>query len=215
MQSIIKSLKNLKESDFYENVNLHIHTNCSDGVLTPVEVLEKAKEFDLKLISITDHNSVEAYRHINYKNTEGFEVITGVEFDCWYKTDLLHILGYGFDINNVKIEQFCAKNINGTRFDIVRFFNKRKAKDIINAIKEAGGIAVLAHPACCWNPDLRKMLKELKNLGLAGIEVYYPYTGHRGIIKFYSIEKIKEFAYELDLLITGGTDCHSKNLKGR
>ncbi|OGH97364.1 MAG: hypothetical protein A2287_09295 [Candidatus Melainabacteria bacterium RIFOXYA12_FULL_32_12] len=215
MQSMIESLKNLKKSDFFANANLHIHTNFSDGTLSPDEVIEKAKESNLKVISITDHNSIEAYKYIPYENLGDLQVITGVEFDCWYKTNFIHILGYGFDINNEKLKQLCAKNINATRLDIIRFFNKRKAKEVIKTIKEAGGIAVLAHPACCWNINLKKMIKELQDFGLDGIEVYYPYTGHRGIVKFHTVDQIKEYAIKLKLLITGGTDCHSDNITGR
>src|SRR3989339_1783851 len=100
MQSIIESLKKLDKSDFYANANLHIHTNHSDGVLSPMEVIEKAKEANLSLISITDHNSIDAYKTIPYGDLGTLTVITGVEFDCWYKTNFIHILGYGIDINN-------------------------------------------------------------------------------------------------------------------
>lgn len=39
-----------------------------------------------------------------------------------------------------------------------------------------------------------------------------PYVRHRAIVKFHTIEKIKVIAEDLDLLITGGTDCHGDNL---
>jgi predicted metal-dependent phosphoesterase TrpH len=215
MQTIIESLKKFDKSDFWENVNLHIHTNHSDGVLTPTEVINEAQKANLKLISITDHNSVDAYKIISPGIYGNLEVIAGVEFDCWYKSNFIHILGYGFDVKNEKIKELCAKNLKGTRIDLVRFFNKRSAKDVIDRIRAAGGIAVLAHPACCWNINIKKMLKELKKLGLQGIEVYYPYVGHRNIVKFYSVKEIKRLASELDFIITGGTDCHSNNIKGR
>ncbi|MFH0702491.1 MAG: PHP domain-containing protein [bacterium] len=215
MQDIIDSLKKLKKDDFYENVNLHIHTSLSDGILSPLEVVEEAKKINLKLISITDHNSIEAYKLMDFEDFDGLKIIAGVEFDCWHKSTLLHILGYGFNINDKKLTEICSKNSNGTKLDFVRFFNKRKAKDVINIIKEAGGIAVLAHPACCWSLNIKKMIKKLQLFGLDGLELYYPYKGHRGMIKFYSVKKIKELALELNLLITGGTDCHGRSLRDR
>jgi predicted metal-dependent phosphoesterase TrpH len=215
MQNLIESLKNLEESDFNEKINLHIHTTCSDGSLTPIEVIEKAKQDNFKLISMTDHNSVEAYEQICHADLRNLNIITGVEFDCWYKSNFIHILGYGIDVNNEKIEKLCSKNPSAKKVDLVRFFNTRKAKDVINAIKEAQGISILAHPACCWNLNLKKMLRELQNIGLDGVEVYYPYVGHRKIVKFYSIKEIQQYASELNLLVTGGTDCHSRDLKGR
>jgi len=213
MKNLLESLKNLKEDDFFKNVNLHIHTNFSDGVLHPHQVIEKAENENFKIISITDHNSIEAYKYI--ENTGSLKIITGVEFDCWHKTNLLHILGYGFDVNNEKLKNLCAKNSEATRFDLVRFFNHRKAENTIEAIKEAGGIAILAHPLFYWNINLKKMIKELQSFGLDGIEMYYPYVGYKRIIKFHSVSSIKTIAAELNLLATGGTDCHGEDLKTR
>ncbi|MDD3013042.1 MAG: PHP domain-containing protein [Candidatus Gastranaerophilales bacterium] len=213
MQGLFESLYNLNESDFFDRVNLHIHTNCSDGLIEPQEALKQAKKMNLKIISFTDHNSVQAYNHVSSGNYEGLQLISGVEFDCWHKSNFIHILGYGIDIHNIKIQNLCAKNSNATKLDIIRFFNKRNAGEVIQAIKGAGGIAVLAHPACCWNINLKKMIKELMKFGLEGVETYYPYIRHRGIVKFHSIQKIIDITKELNLVMTGGTDCHNKNLK--
>lgn len=213
-QNLIKIIKSLKETDFYQNVNLHIHTDCSDGKLSPDKVIEAAISQNIKIISITDHNSVEAYSKIKDFNNQ-IQLLTGVEFDCWEGTDFLHILGYGFDLANDKIKKLCANDLAHCRYDILRFFTGRKAKDAITAIKEAGGIAVLAHPACCWSINIRKMIKKLVCCGLDGLEVYYPYTGHRKLVKFYSVEYIKSLAEELDLLITGGADSHGDELRER
>lgn len=215
MQNVFETLKNLKKSDFYENANLHIHTTCSDGILEPQSVVEEAKNQKLKIISITDHNTLEAYNDIPVGELDGLTVISGIEFDCWHKSNFIHILGYGIDINNEDIKEICARKPSETRLDVARFFNKRKAADVIRIIRNAGGISILAHPACCWNINLRKMIKELKILGLDGLEVYYPYVGHRGVVKFSTADRIEEIALELNLLITGGSDCHSKDLRAR
>ncbi len=42
-------------------IDLHIHTMNSDGMLTPMEVLEQARKKKLTAFSITDHDSVDAY----------------------------------------------------------------------------------------------------------------------------------------------------------
>jgi len=213
MQELFESLYNLNESDFFSRVNLHIHTTCSDGIIEPQEVLKQAKELNLKVISITDHNSVQAYNQISSGNYEGLQLISGVEFDCWHKSNFIHILGYGIDVHNPGIQQLCAKNSNATKLDIIRFFNKRNAGKVIQSIKGAGGIAVLAHPACCWNFNIKKMIMELMTYGLEGIEAYYPYIRHRGVVKFHTVQKIIDIAKDLNLVMTGGTDCHNKDLK--
>ncbi|MDD3149479.1 MAG: PHP domain-containing protein [Candidatus Gastranaerophilales bacterium] len=212
MHNKFKYLKNLKKADFIKENNLHIHTKFSDGILSPQEAIDRAKSIGFRTISITDHNTIEAYNHIDLLNTNGVDIISGIEFDCWHAGVLLHIIGYGIDLHNQELQNLCAKNLNGTSLDIVRFFNNRKAKDVIKTIKNAGGIAVLAHPACCWAINLKHLVKILAKEGLEGIEVYYPYKRHRGIIKFHTVNAVQKIANDLNLYITGGTDCHDTDL---
>ena len=81
---------------------------------------------------------------------------------------------------------------------------KIQAAEAIETINNAGGLPMLAHPACIDTsldiiPDL---LKKLRDLGLAGIEVYYP-THSAQVTK-----KLKKLNDELGLLACGGSDFH-------
>ena len=209
-EDLKKLLQSFREEDFYKNVDLHIHSYESDGSLSPVEIVKQAKERGLKYISITDHNTIEAYLSTNILKED--IIIPAVEFDCFYKGNLLHILGYGIDIDSEGLKPLYAKNKAERSRNIVRLFYLRKPEEVIEKIKEAGGIPVWAHPACCWTLSLEEMLLDLKVRGLEGIEVYYPYNGLRGILKFYSKEHINELADKYDLIKTGGTDSHGKKL---
>lgn len=211
--NIKELLKNLKKEDYYKKANLHIHSSYSDGILSPEEVLNRAVEKNLQYISITDHNTIKAYENIN--NSFNINLLTGIEFDCWHKTNFLHILGYGIDINNEKLLSLCAKSKKETEWDIIRLFSKRSAKDVIELIHGAGGFAILAHPCCCWNINIKKMITELKDFGLDGVETYYLYKDHRNIVRFHTPEKLEKITDELGLLKTGGTDCHSEDILGR
>ena len=210
-----KTISNTKEliksftREDYENglVNLHIHTTYSDGCGDFADIVRQAQAKGLKAIAITDHNTVRG--HIDNPMCH---IIKGVEFDVWHKYIFLHLLAYGIDINAECMEKFYAKDKRGTEKDIVRFFSRRNLKELINAVHQAGGIAVLAHPACCWAFNVEKFIKELKLLGLDGIEIYYPYPRWRKYVRFASAEKIEQLADKYDLIKTGGTDCHTKNL---
>ena len=70
----------------------------------------------------------------------------------------------------------------------------------------------MAHPACCWAIDLDKFVQKLISYGLDGIEVFYPYKRHRKIFKFHTEEKVREIADKYNLIKTGGTDCHTRNI---
>jgi len=204
MENLREIIKTLREEDFKTKVNLHIHTIASDGLAEPEQIIKSAKEKDYKLIAITDHNTVEAHKKVQDKI-----LITGAEFDCWYGYVFIHLLAYGIDINHPDLQPFWAKNKKGTEDIIPRLFAKRNVKSLISAIHSAGGIAVLAHPACCWALSLDKLVKNLIKIGLDGIEVYYPYPRFRKFAKFHSTKIVKKIAEKYpELLKTGGTDFH-------
>lgn len=207
----MKNYKELIESftkeDYPSRVNLHVHSTCSDGRTDAKTLVEQAKKLGLKHISISDHNTLNAYLTTDILQEE--IVIPAIEFDGWYGTVFLHMLGYGVDVNNEKLQSFCAKTKRGTEADWVRIFSFKHPEKLINAIHEAGGIAVLAHPACCFTlTGLDRLVSKLKKLGLDGIETYYPYARHRRIIKFYNPKNIEKLADKYDLIKTGGTDEH-------
>ncbi len=196
-----------KEDYINKKVNLHIHTKFSDGEADAVDILNQAKEKGYKKIAICDHNTIEAHKFVKDEI-----LMTAVEFDVWCGYVFMHLLAYGIDINREELLSFCAKSKKETELDIVRIFAKRDIKKLINAIHSAGGIAVLAHPACCWAINLERFVKKLISYGLDGLEVYYPYERHRGIIKFHKAETVEKIADKYNLIKTGGTDLHKKDL---
>ena len=204
-------IKSIKSTQFFKSANLHIHSAYSDGEQDFNKLIEQGMQLGLEHMAISDHNTVAGWQKFNYKEHDF--LIPAVEFDCFYKGTLLHILGYGIDPHNEDLLAICAKSKKETQYDIVRLFKSRHPKKAIDAIHSAGGIAVLAHPCCCWVINLDKFTKNLKKLGLDGIEVYYPYNRHRGIIKFHSRKHIKELAKKYDLIMTGGTDEHGSLIK--
>lgn len=208
IKDIVK--KFVKEDYEAELVNLHIHTKYSDGEGDFLDIIRQAKNNGYVAISVTDHNTVQGY--IENPDLPDF-VITGVEFDVWYKYIFLHLLAYGIDVNAECMKKFYAKDKKETEKDILRILSKRNIKELIDAIHQAGGIAVLAHPACCWALDTDKFVGELKALGLDGIELYYPYPRWRKFMKFASSEKIEQIADKYKLIKTGGTDLHESVLR--
>ncbi len=78
-------------------IDLHMHSNFSaDGEFTPEELIRKCLGKGLKVVSLTDHNSIKgvsAMTSIGKKH--GIQVISGIELDVTFKGVNLHILGYG------------------------------------------------------------------------------------------------------------------------
>lgn len=209
MNNYKELIKSFTKEDYISNrVNLHIHSTYSDGRGEFCDLIKQAKEKGYKKIAICDHNSVNGY----LKHGIDDIVIPAVEFDVWCGYVFMHLLGYGIDVNNKELQAFCAKSKRETEWDIIRIFSTRNIKKLIEAIHNAGGIAVLAHPACCWALSHDRFVKKLVSYGLDGLEVYYPYKRHRGIIKFATSQKMEKIADKYNLIKTGGTDLHDYSL---
>ena len=204
----INLIKSFTKDDYENSVNLHVHSTFSDGKCDVKELIEQAKKKGLKYIAISDHNTLNAYLQTDILTEE--MVIPAIEFDCWFGTVFLHMLGYGIDVNNPELQALCAKTKRGTEADWVRIFSFKHPKRVIEAIHNAGGIAVLAHPACCFTHSLDRLVKKLVRFGLDGIEVYYPYARHRKIVKFHTVKTVEKLGDKYNLIKTGGTDEHGE-----
>lgn len=88
-------------------VDLHIHTNLSDGVLSPKEIIDKAVVNNVSVISITDHDTIDAYTEelYDYAKIKSIKLINGVEISTKNEKAGIHILGYNFDINNKALKE--------------------------------------------------------------------------------------------------------------
>ncbi|MBI4859021.1 MAG: PHP domain-containing protein [Candidatus Riflebacteria bacterium] len=76
--------------------DLHSHSTCSDGVLKPAELVEAARRARLSVLSITDHDSVDAYRDLP-STGPGLELVVGVEISVFHDGGEIHVLGYFVD----------------------------------------------------------------------------------------------------------------------
>lgn len=78
--------------------DLHIHTAYSDGSFTPATIIRHAVKNNLKIISITDHDSVDGIAaSIKEGEKNNIEVIPGIEISTTVDTGEIHILGYFID----------------------------------------------------------------------------------------------------------------------
>ena len=81
--------------------DLHIHTNHSDGFYTPKEIVLKAKEKSLDIISITDHDNLSGIKEaVDVGKDVGIEVISGVEISSDIRDKEVHILAYFIEPGN-------------------------------------------------------------------------------------------------------------------
>ncbi len=90
-------------------IDLHVHSNYSDGTCTPEELVDLAIDRELVAFSLTDHDTVDGVeRAVSYGKKRHMEVIPGVELSCEYvinaeKKKEIHILGYQLDYQNEEL----------------------------------------------------------------------------------------------------------------
>jgi predicted metal-dependent phosphoesterase TrpH len=83
-------------------IDLHIHTTSSDGSDEPKDILIKAQQSGLKYISITDHDSIGAYkklRELKINNYFDGNIIPGCEFSVVHNGKPIEVLAYGLDLD--------------------------------------------------------------------------------------------------------------------
>ena len=83
-------------------IDLHIHSNLSDGELTPREIIDRTVNNGVSVIAIADHDTIESYNNnlFSYAKDNNVKLIPAVEISTKYKGIGIHVLGYNFDINN-------------------------------------------------------------------------------------------------------------------
>jgi len=114
-------------------IDLHIHTKTgSDGNLSIEEVFQEAKNRNIDLISITDHDSIDCQeRAIALARQCGISYISGVELNVTFrypekdKTVSLDFLGYQFDIGNQELK---------SKLRVIKEHRERRARQILEKL---------------------------------------------------------------------------------
>lgn len=125
-------------------VDLHIHTQASDGTCSPKEVVDLSIKKGLQIISITDHDTIEGIKGIDeYLVGKNIDFITGVELSTEFNNTNIHLLLYGFDIYHKDLNDF-FNHLQERRAD--------KAKRMIKKLEDLG-----------FEIDVNKLKQQAKN----------------------------------------------------
>ena len=247
-------------------IDLHTHTNFSDGTDTPTELVNKALASGITTLAITDHDSISGWDEAISALRPGLSLVPGAEISCQTTNGIsVHILGLLFDPNHVELINTLSKtreNRHGRMEKIISRINEAginiSMADVleqlsdgatlgrphladalvkkgvvasreeaftqmlhnnskyyvshyspspevaIKLIKEAGGVAVIAHPMASHRGRVisSETFGSIINSGLDGIEV--DHRDHTPDEKRELINLAKEF----DLVMTGSSDYH-------
>jgi predicted metal-dependent phosphoesterase TrpH len=166
--------------------DLHIHTKCSDGRMTPEQAVKMASDKNLVCISITDHDTYKGYSEaVDLAKELEIELVPGVEITSNLDDKEVHILAYYFDPNTNYLEDFLQQQKKARRDRI---------KGIIETVNKSGldvdydEVWAEANGANIGRPHLARVLTQkgyvsspkeafiryLSNQKLGAIENTYP-----------------------------------------
>ena len=159
-------------------VDLHVHTCCSDGKLTPQEIIIKANSVGIKYLSITDHDTTEAISDaIKFAKTiPEINIIPGIELSTEFENSELHILGYYIDFHSQDLENV-----------LIQYREKRllRAKLILKKLSSIGisisfgRLKKIAGKGSIGRPHIAKVLVEkgyARNIG----DAFYKFLSEKG-----------------------------------
>lgn len=107
-------------------IDLHIHSTYSDGELSPIEIIDKAKSNNIKFLSISDHDSISAYTTelFSYAEKNNIKLIPAVEMSTRYLGVGFHVLGYNFDLTDKNLSN-CLNKLQNARVDYLCSVSKK------------------------------------------------------------------------------------------
>ncbi len=215
-QALTQVWENIQPDSCPSSYNFHMHTIQSDGQLNPEELIAQAVSIGMKGLAITDHHTVDGYQQAqswleqwqqSSSSTPVPHLWTGVEITADLLDTEVHILGYAFDPEHPAIQPYLQGKAPHR--------SDAQAAAVIVTLHQAGGLAVLAHPAR-YKRSADELIPVAAHLGIDGVETYYAYNNPDPWQPSPNqTQKVKQLSATYKLLNTCGTDTHGLNLLRR
>ncbi len=180
-------------------IDLHTHTNVSDGCFAPAELVGRARAAGIGTLAITDHNALADLDALQAEFPD-MRLIRGCEFSCRYREEAgkaweLHVVGLGFDPENEQLQAVLKQN-QPDRGPYIRA--------ILQRLRDCGLDPGSYEALCARNPETKHLgrmsiAKELQRRGYVrtvdeAFEVYLGAFGQRlayveNPLKYVSVEE--------------------------
>ncbi len=144
-------------------VDLHTHSTCSDGALSPAALVRRASAKGLSGLALTDHDTLRGIREAAAAGVEhGVEVVPGVELSVRLPRRVVHLLGYFFDPDHAGLAAFMQA------FDALRV---ERATAIVGRLQKLGiplaieEVLEVAQDASVGRPHIARAMAHRKFVG--------------------------------------------------
>ncbi|MDD5190642.1 MAG: PHP domain-containing protein [Dehalococcoidales bacterium] len=159
-------------------IDLHIHTNASDGKYSPAEIVRKAAGLGLEAIAISDHDTVNGIKPALEAAQEfpKLNLIPAVELSTDVPSGEIHVLGYYIDYTNEEFEANLS-NMRSSRLDrahkIIAKLAELGMKIDYDRVQQIAGTGTLGRPHIAQALMEKGYIQDFK-------EAFSKYIGHGG-----------------------------------
>jgi predicted metal-dependent phosphoesterase TrpH len=136
-------------------IDLHVHSNASDGTDDPAEVVTRAHAAGLDVVALTDHDTQAGIAAARAALAPGLTLVPGMELSCQFDGRSAHLLGYLFDPDNAELGAETAQ---------IRDDRTYRAKAMVAKARELGAdvswdqVAAIADGAVVGRPHIARAL---------------------------------------------------------
>jgi predicted metal-dependent phosphoesterase TrpH len=158
--------------------DLHTHSNASDGHFAPAELLRHAAENDVDVISITDHDTVAAYKALPDPSKLPVQLLTGIELSTMWQKRSIHIVGMNIDPDNAVLQAGIESQQRARRIRAKKIAERLTTLGLdnpIDAVLELAGNAIIGRPHFAQHlvaigkvPDVQTAFRKYLGAGKVG-----------------------------------------------
>ena len=149
-----------------KKVDFHVHTNFSDGLLSPKDVVKRASNNGVSILAITDHDTIDGISEaIEESKLHNIKIIPGIELSTNYNGESIHVLGY-FKDNSYKEKEFVEF------LDKIKNRRIHRAKEMIQKLKDIFNIEIKFEDVIKYGENVVAR----PHIAKAIIDAGYPYT---------------------------------------
>ena len=138
-------------------IDLHVHSNASDGTDPPAEVARRAAAAGLDVVALTDHDTMAGIPAAVAALRPGLALIPGLELSCLYRNRSMHLLGYLCDP---------AAPALAAETELIRDDRVHRARAMVARLAELGApvtweqVTAIAGDAVVGRPHIARALAE-------------------------------------------------------
>lgn len=130
-------------------IDMHVHSNASDGSMSPEDVVNHALDLGIETMSLTDHDTLIGNKELSDDCKSKLEFITGIELSAKVSKGRMHILGYDIDLNspviNSRMDELRDNSVESVksyfkqlRIDYGISFSENEISEVLNSTKNIG-----------------------------------------------------------------------------